>query len=196
MAKDNGNLADKLRGEPSPQTVQVTEQFVARLRGELDGLVRFLQEQEKQLGSKRIDPAGGAYQAVAVLQFARYSPAADLCIRYLDTRSTSFPAVSDEAQVHFPFFPFAVAAAAVGMPAVAGLTAEIMTADPTATRFQLSCLALKAILGEELALLQVTNEVKKAPQSHQGQRLEQATRFIRMPVDDWEATFCSDYRAK
>jgi hypothetical protein len=104
--------------------------------------------------------------------------------------------VSDEAQVHFPFFPLAVAAAALGMPAVSFLTVEILTADPGTTRFQLSCLVLKEILGEELALVHVAQVATKDARLGDGPRREQVSRFVRLPVNDWQATFCSDFSAK
>jgi hypothetical protein len=194
MPAENGNLAEKLQAEPAERRVRVKEQFVARLRGELDGLLTLLRAKDEQFtATQRIDPTSGEYQAVEILQVARFSPAADLFVRHIATRSTAFSVVSDEVRSEFPYFPFAVAVAEIGSPAVLALTGEILTADPTTTRFQLSCLVLRQILGEELALLHIGHSVHKDPQYSESQRQEQATRFIKMRTSDWEAAFCSDF---
>jgi hypothetical protein len=189
MHTDHDYPFDDLQAASQEHAAKAKELILERLRSDLDGLLTFLWDKAEQLeATKRIDPASVEFHAIEILQFARYSAAADVCVRHLDTRSTAFPAVSDEAQVHVRFFPFAVAAAAIGTPALSALTTEILTADPSTTRFQLSCLVVKAFLGEDLALLYVANAAKNDPH-----RLEQASRFVRMPSDDWEATFCSDY---
>jgi hypothetical protein len=173
-------------------SAQAKEHFLANLRAQLDGLVTLLTSQSKELEkSKRIDPTSPAYHAVEIVQFARYIPAAELCVQLIDTRSTAFPVVSDEKQAHFPFFPFAVAAAAIGTPAVPGVTANILTAEPATTRFQLSCLVLKEILGQELAEQHLANVAKNDTRA--SQHLQQATRLLQTSTNAWEATFCSDY---
>src|SRR5262249_16625937 len=150
MQTDRESLANRLQNKSPEHASQVKEGFIASLHSELDGLLTLLEDKDAEFErTKRIDPASGAYHAVAILQFVRYGPAADLCVRRIDTRSTAFPVVSDEAQVHFPFFPFAVTASALGVPVLSGLSREILTASPDTTRFQLTCLVLKEILGEE-----------------------------------------------
>ena len=136
MRTDNSPLADRLQTAAPEDRARLKDQFVAGLRDELDALVGVLRGKDDQLaGTRRIDPASGEYHAVEVLQFARYAPAADLFVRHLDARSTAFPTMSDEAQVDFRFFPFALAASAVGTPAVAALTGAIGTADVGTTRY-------------------------------------------------------------
>jgi hypothetical protein len=165
---------------------QAKEQFLTHLRTDLDGLVALLTNQREELEkTKRIDPTSPAYHAIEIVQFTRYRPAAELCTHLIDTRSTAFPVVSDEKQAHFPFFPFAAAAAAIGTPAVPGLTTNVMNSEPATTRFQLSCLALKEILGNELTLQHLANAETK--------HLEQATGILQMNTNAWEANFCSDY---
>ena len=185
---------DQLQSAAPAERARAKEQFVAGLRDELEGLMGLLRGKDEQLaGKKRIDPTSAEFQAVEILQFARYSPAADLLVRQLDTRRTDFPVVSDEFQAFFRFFPFAVAASAVGMPAVPGLTKELGVADVATTRFQLSCLVLKEILGEELALAQLAIAAKNDARLRDAQRQEQASQFIEMKTAEWEATLCSDY---
>jgi hypothetical protein len=185
---------DQLQSATPDERARVKEQFIAGLRDELDGLLNFLRGKDEQLArKKRIDPSSAEFHAVEILQFARYSPAADLFVRQLDTRRTDFPVVSDEFQAFFRFFPFAVAASAVGMPAVPALTKELGVADVATTQFQLSCLVLKEILGEELALAQLAIAAKTDAGIRDAQRQEQASQFIQMKTADWEATLCSDY---
>src|SRR5262245_56440005 len=104
MPMDDSPLADKLQRLSPKERAQVKEEFVARLQGEMDELLGLLWDRDEPLEStKRIDPASAEYHAVEMLQAARYSSAADLFVRHLDARSTAFPTVSDEAQVHFQF---------------------------------------------------------------------------------------------
>ena len=185
---------DQLPSAAPAERARVKEQFIAGLRDELEGLLGLLRAKDEQLaGKKRIDPTSAECHAVEILQFARYSPATELFVRQLDTRRMDFPVVSDEFQAFFRFFPFAVAASAVGMPAVPALTKELGVADVTTTRFQLSCLVLKEILGEELALAQLAIAAKKDAGLRDGPRQEQASQFMQMKTADWEATLCSDY---
>jgi hypothetical protein len=194
MQTETSNLAGKLQGESPERRARVKEQFVARLRGELDGLVALLRDKEEEFTkSPRINPDSAEYSAVEILEFARYSAAADFFVRHIATRSTAFSVTSDEMRPHFPYFPFAVATIAIGAPAVLALTGEMMTAEPTTTRFQLSCLALREILGEELALLVVANAVNKDPQYRENQREEQAAKYVKMRPGMWQATHCSDF---
>jgi hypothetical protein len=176
-------------------SAQAKEQFVNDLRAQLDGLVTLLMKEREELEkTKRVDPATPVHHAIEIVQFARYSPAAELCVQLIDTRSTAFPVVSDEKRAHFPFFSFAVAVAAIGTPAVAGLTTNVLLADTATTRFHLSCLALKEILGEELARQHLAIAGKgDARASHY---LEQAARLMRMNTNSWEASFCSDYKVR
>lgn len=182
MHTDSSLLATRL-------SAATADQFVARLTAELDALLRLLQEQCDRLAEKkRIDPAGGEAHAVAVLRFARYAPAAGLFVQLIDVRQTDFPTVSDEWQAHYRFFPFAVAAAAVGNPAVPALIATVADADVGSTRFALACLVLKEIFGEEFALQLVAT----AAGADVGRR-EEAAKVVRTPADRWEATSCTDY---
>src|SRR5262245_34311492 len=128
-------LKDRLPSATPEERARLKEQFVASLRGELDGLLGLLRGNEQLARAKRIDPTSAEYHAAEVLQFARYSPAAELFVRLLDTRRTDYPVESDESQVEYRYFPFAAAAVAVGTPAVAALTREVGTADVGTTRF-------------------------------------------------------------
>jgi hypothetical protein len=181
-------LKDQLPGAAPAERARLKEQFVAGLRGELDGLLGLIRGNEQLARAKRIDPTGAEFHAADVLRFARYGPAAELFVRLLDTRRTDYPRESDETQADYRYFPFAAAAAAVGTPAVAALTGEVGTADVGTTRFQLSCLVLKEILGEELALAQLAGAA-----GTDGTREEQASHFVRLAPEAWEATMCSDY---
>jgi hypothetical protein len=187
MRTDHQRLADQLRATAADGRPQLAEQFVVRLGDELDALLGLLGEWDTQAaGVKRIDPAGGEYHAVGVLAFARYQPAAELFVRRIDTRSTAFPTESDEYQSDYPFFPFAAATAAVGAPALPRLAEVIATAEVGSTRFDLSCLVLREILGEELANALV-GESAEPP------RKERAARLFRLAVGKWEASSCTDY---
>jgi hypothetical protein len=194
MDRDNGHLAEKLQRLPPNERAQAKEQFISRWRDELDELLRLLWSKDEDLArTKRIDPTSAEYHTIEILQLARYSSAADFFVRHIDVRSTAFPIISDEAQVHFQFFPFAVAVTAIGMPAVSALSTHLLEAEPGTTRFQLSCLVLKQILGEELAPYSLANLTKKDPELLSDEKKRQASRFLQMRVEDWEATFCSDY---
>lgn len=177
-------LAEQFRESPG---AQATEPFLARLKADLDGLLALVGDKgEEYRRTKRLDPDGAECQALAVLTFARWRDAADLCADLIDVRRTDFTTVSDEAQGHFVYFPFAVAAAAIGTTTtVAVLSETVRTADPTTTRFQLSCLVLRQILGEYLVLASL-GEID-------AERQEQVSAIVQTPLARWRANRCSDY---
>ncbi len=181
-------LKDRLPSAAPDERARLTEQFVAGLRGELDGLLGLLRGNEQLAKTKRIDPTSAEYHAAEVLRFARYGPAAEVFVRLLDARRTDYPVESDESQADYRYFPFAAAAAAVGTPAVPALTREVGAADAGTTRFQLSCLVLREIFWEELALAQIAGAA-----GADARRKEQAARFVRLRPENWDATLCSDY---
>jgi hypothetical protein len=195
MQANNANLAARLQAASAEQRTKLKDDFIVQMRGELDRLVTLLSAKEFEKAN-RIDPASAEYHAVEILQFARYPDAAQLFVEHLDTRSTAFPTVSDERQAHFPFFPFAVGAAAIGVPALSALTAGIVGTDGKSTRFQLCCLVVKEILGEELALSYVADLAKNNPPLRDNQRMEEASRLIRTRTNTWNAIYCSDYAAR
>jgi len=193
MSADNGTQTVQLH----VTTQEQKEEYIERVRGELDSLVAYLLDVEKELErQKRLDPASAALYAIEILQFARYVPVMELFVRQLDMRRSDFPIVSDEKPAHFPFFPFAVALAAIGTTAVPALTTGILSLDPTTTRFQLSCLVLREILGEELALHHLTNAAKDDGQARDAQWSEEVARLVRMNPNAWVAMYCSDYSAQ
>jgi hypothetical protein len=195
MHTDSADLAAKLQVPAVDDRASARDRYLARLRGELEGLLAYLRDQEEKLGTKRIDPASGAYHAIEILGAARYAPAASFLMTHLDVRSTAFSVVSDEFRAHFPFFPCAVAVSAIGTPAaITALRDEIARADATTTRFQLGCLVLKNVVGVDLALLLIAHLAKQDPQFRQKQ--EHANRLVQMNVDEWEATFCSDFTVR
>jgi hypothetical protein len=176
------------------ERARVKEQFVADLDRDLSGLLQLLRAKEEQLArGKRIDPAASEYCALEIIQFTRFHPAADLIVRLLDTRRTDFPIVSDESQTHFKFFPFAVAAVGIGVPSIPDLTRELGAAEVDTTRFQLSCLVLREILGEELALAQLAIAARADARLRDGQRQGQAALWFKKKPTEWKASLCADY---
>lgn len=198
MATEANTLANKLQAAGPEQRAQVKEAYLAALREDLDSLVSLLEAKSPQFDERpRIDPASAEYQAVEILSFVRYTAAGGLFARYLHVRSSDFSVVADETHSHYQAFPFALALAATGTQAgLSILTEEISAADPKSTRFQLSCLVLKQILDEPLAIVVVEDLNRNDANFQNDGRYEQALRFVKMRPEEWKASFCSDFAAR
>jgi len=188
-------LAKSLRTAPEADRKKIVDEYIAARSTEIESVIAIIAESVDQLNrTQRIDAKAVERNAARVLGAARARDAVPVLVKLLAVRDSTFSPVSDENVPHWRAFPFAVALADIGMPAVAPLLKQVQSSTLSTTEFQVACATLEGILGKDLAKAALTQHAKQFPELEQAGRLEAAIKLVEIGHVRWQAFDAKDFR--
>jgi hypothetical protein len=189
------SLARSLLTAPEADRKKIVDEYITARSAEMESTTAIIAGSANQLQeSQRIDANAVEWHAARLLGAARARDAVPVLVKLAAVRDSKFEPVSNEYNPHWRSFPFAVALADIGMPAVAPLLKQIESSTLSTTEFQVACVTLEAILGKELAKAALKQRAEQFPEVEKGDRLEAAMKLVDIGHFHWSALDAKDFR--
>lgn len=139
------------------------------------------------LKEKKIKVDSEEFKAVERLGELKNKAAIPILIELLIVRDSRYSIISDELQIDFEHFPFAVALSKLGEDVSEPLFKEIASSDIKTTRFQLSCLVLQKAIDQKKAIELLEKSIAVG-------KKDEVIKYLKMDLKDWHVKDCSDFK--
>lgn len=127
------------------------------------------------------------FKAVERLGGLKNKAAIPILIELLIVRDSRYSVISNELQIDFEHFPFAVALSKLGEDVSEPLFKEIASSDIKTTRFQLSCLVLQKAIDQKKAIELLEKSIAVG-------KKDEIIKYLKMELKDWQVIECSDFK--
>ncbi len=139
------------------------------------------------LKEEKITVDSEEFKAVERLGELKNKSAIPILIELMCVRDSKFSLISNELQIDFDHFPFAVALSNLGEDISESLFKEIASSDIKTIRFQLSCLILQKAMDQKKAIELLEKSIAIG-------KKDEVIKYLKKDLKDWHVRECSDYK--
>jgi hypothetical protein len=188
----DATLLPRLLAASEGEREKIAKQYAQGVAADTGEVIAWLKRDPEFL-KRKVGKQSVEMNAIRLLGDLRREEATGLLFDAIEVYDDSFPIASDEWTAQFPLFPCAIALTKIGAPAIPHLLKAIQEGDETTLRFQLSCLVLRSVLGEQVALAAVKTLEDQGAFRNSAKEAA-AIKLVKSNPNQWSALNCKDFQ--